>query len=158
MALMRPFGAQSSPSTSCRDIKDLCKTPLPCPEAPTVPVTQRPALAGASGPEVSRVETDASHWRTPGGAGSVRGLWRCPGASLWQTRGTGGEGGRSEDSQREEGNEEEEEEANRRAPEKFIGLKVSFAVASPLRAELCLACAASGKSVAVISLGASHGT
>lgn len=71
-------------------------------------------------------------------------------------RRTGGEGGRSEDSQREEG--KEEEAANRRAPEKFIGLKVSFAVTSPLRAELCLACAASGKSVAVISLGASHGT
>lgn len=45
------------------------------------------------------------------------------------------------------------------APLNFMGLKVSSAVASPLRAELCLACAASGKSSAlVISLGASHGT
>lgn len=44
------------------------------------------------------------------------------------------------------------------ATKNSMGLKSSFAVASPLRAELCLACIASAESASVISLGASHGT
>lgn len=67
-----------------------------------------------------------------------------------------GVGARSEDSRREAG--EEKGKANSRTAANTIGLKSSFAVASPLRAELCLACVASGKSALVISLGASHGT
>lgn len=49
-------------------------------------------------------------------------------------------------------------EAKGRVPANFYRVEVCFAVATPLRAELCLACAASGKSAPVISLGASHGT
>lgn len=67
-----------------------------------------------------------------------------------------GVGARSEDSRREKG--EGKGEANSRTVANIIGLKSSSAVASPLRAELCLACVASGKSAVVISLGASHGT
>lgn len=69
-------------------------------------------------------------------------------------------GALSEGSRRKEGDQEGEGEveAKGRATENLIGLKSSSAAASPLRAELSLACVASRKPAPVISLGASHGT
>lgn len=121
---MRPFGAQSSPSTSCSEIKNPGKTPLPDP---------KPGGAGHTKASAGRAQLvarfpasqppgGAAHCPAAGRAGRVRDPRHRAQSQARANAGRGAEGGLSDDpGGRDEG--EEEQEAVLFAPTNFIGLK-----------------------------------
>ena len=121
---MRPFGAQSSPSTSYSEIKNPGKTPLSDPG---------PGRAGRTKASAGRAQLvarfpasqppgGAAHCPAAGRAGRIRDPRHRARSQAGANAGRGAEGGRSDDPRgRDEG--EEEQEAVLFAPTNFIGLK-----------------------------------